>query len=244
MSLVAVSDGFLAGRAAAGDEAAFAELARRYRPLIGRLTLGPPAGVGVDDLRQEALLGLLDACRYYQPAKGPFPALARINVRWRVNSARMAARAAKHRILSHAVRDGEDRMNWLAERTPAPEGADPAVVVVLRDELRERAQRSRGGRRPDRRRRYSDAQITHALTLIAAGKTLKQAAFAVGAPPGQVARRVKRAGQPRPGGRRCFPAAEIRHAVTLVDEGASLRQAATAVGASSASVLRWLRRAA
>jgi DNA-directed RNA polymerase specialized sigma24 family protein len=144
VSLSTVTDRFLAVRAAAGDEAAFCELALRYRPLIGRLTQGPPPGVEVDDLRQEALLGLLDACRFFDPAKGAFAALATVNVRWRVNGARIAARAAKHRILSQAARDGEDRMNWLAERPPAPEGADPAVVVVLRDELRATAPSDRG----------------------------------------------------------------------------------------------------
>ena len=59
MSLGTISDDFLAARAAGGDEAAFAELARRYRPLIGYDSVGPPAGIDVEDLRQAALLGLL-----------------------------------------------------------------------------------------------------------------------------------------------------------------------------------------
>ena len=56
MSLAMVSDAFLAARAAGGDDAAFAELARRYRPLIGYHSVGAPAGIDVDDLRQAALL--------------------------------------------------------------------------------------------------------------------------------------------------------------------------------------------
>ena len=86
MSLGGVSDRFLAVRAAAGDEPAFAELALRYRALIGRLTQGPPRGVEVDDVRQEALLGLLDACQFFDPAKGAFAVVASLNVRWQIRS--------------------------------------------------------------------------------------------------------------------------------------------------------------
>src|SRR5688500_14317327 len=100
MSLRVVSDGFLAVRAARGGGVAFEELARRYRPLIGRATLDPPPGVDADDLRQEALLGLLDTCFRFNRGKGPFPALARRNVRQRVNRARYAARARKHLVLT------------------------------------------------------------------------------------------------------------------------------------------------
>jgi len=247
MTLDTVTDAFLARRAGAGDEAAFAELARRYRPLIGHLSSGPPSGVDVEDLRQEGLLGLLESCRLYDPMKGPFAALARRNVRWRVGSARRNACAGKHRVLSDATHDGEDPARWIAMRVRAPVASDPALVVELREELRERAERLRQPARacrPDRRRRYSDEQVAHALGLIADGKTIKETAFAVGAPSDQVLRWVKRAGQPRPGGRRRFTPDEIHTAVALVTEGASLRQAAAAVGASSPAVLRWVRNAA
>ena len=60
MSLVTVTDAFLAARAAEGDEAAFAELARRYRPLIVSVAVGPPPGLEFEDLRQEALIALHD----------------------------------------------------------------------------------------------------------------------------------------------------------------------------------------
>jgi transposase-like protein len=247
MTLDTVTDAFLARRAGAGDEAAFAELVRRYRPLIGRLSSGPPPGVDIDDLRQEGLLGLLDTCRLHDPSKGPFAALARKNVTWRVRGARRHACAAKPRVLSEAAHDGEDPLRWIAIRVPAPAGSDPALVVELREELRERAelaQQPARARRPDGRRRYSDDDVTRALTLIADGKTIKEAAFAVGAPSDRILRWIKRAGQPRPGGRRCFTAEEIRTAVALVNGGASLRQAAAAVGASSPAVLRWVRKAA
>jgi DNA-directed RNA polymerase specialized sigma subunit len=61
MSLDAVTDAYLAARAANGDSAAFAELARRYRPLIVHVTRVRPAGLELDDARQVALVGLFQA---------------------------------------------------------------------------------------------------------------------------------------------------------------------------------------
>jgi transposase-like protein len=120
-------------------------------------------------------------------------------------------------------------------------------VVELRDELRERAERAhRKATAPgcDLRRRYSDEEIARALELIAEGRTLKEAAFAVGAPRDRVACWVRRAGQPRPGGRRRYSQTEIAHALSRVQAGASLRQAGAAVGATGPTVLKWLRKAA
>ncbi len=240
MSLGKVSDAFLAVRAGKGDQAAFAELARRYRPLLDHFSAGPPAGVEVDDLRQEALLGLLDACKLHDPAKGPFPGLARMNVRWRVSSARSHARTAKHRLLTEAAHDADDPKLWLIEQVPS-RVADPAQVAELHNELREYARRTR---KVDGRRRYSDGQVTRALALVADGKTPKEAAFAVGARRTAVHTWLKRAGQRPIAGRRHFTGAEIGRAVELVRDGATLRQAAAAVGTTGPTVLRWVRRAA
>ena len=63
MSVRAVRDEFLARRVKRGDELAFAELARRYRPLIGAATRQVPPGLEAEDARQAALIGLLEACR-------------------------------------------------------------------------------------------------------------------------------------------------------------------------------------
>lgn len=247
MSLHAVSDGFLAARTAEGDGLAFAELARRYRPLIVHVTRSRELGLEVEDARQEALLGLFQACLKHDPERGRFEGLASLRVRSRVRNARIDARRPSRRILTEAYRDGDEPTRQLAERAVAPEGSDPALVVELRHELRECAVRARrkatapGG---DLRRRYSDEQIAHALALIAEGRTLKETALAVGASADRVARWVRRAGQPRPAGRRRYSPAEIREAISLVHGGASLRQAAAAVGASNATVLRWAREAA
>jgi transposase-like protein len=240
MSLRTISDAFLAARSAEGDEAAFAELAYRYRRLVDHMSAGPPAGVDLDDLRPVALLGLLDTCYRYDPAKGAFAALAKRNVRQQVIRARVHARTVKHRLLSEAARDGDDPKRWLAERLPAPAGTDPARRVELYDELREYAERTR---KVDRRRRYSDEQIARALDLIAEGKTPKEAAFAVGAPRARVVTWAKRAGQRGPTLRRRFTATEIDQARALVRRGASLREAAAAVGTTGPTVLRWMRAA-
>jgi transposase len=237
-----VSDAFLAARAAEGDQAAFAELARRYRPLMISVAIGPPPGWEIEDLRQEALLALLATCSVYDRAKGPFPALARRNVHRRVNNARHAARALKHCMLSDALRDGDEPTQQLIARIRAPEGNDPARMVELRDELRERAELARRPR-VDRRRRYSDEQITHALALIREGYSIKQAAFVLGASRDQVARWFARSGLPRPRPRGYTPD-EVRTAIALVHAGASQRAAAAAVGASKSTLQGWLEAAA
>jgi len=243
MSLAHVRDEFLAGRAGRGDEAAFAELARRYRGLLGTAVPYRSAAIEPDDLRQEALIGLHFACRSFDPSRGcRFPGWARWCVQQAILGALQRAQGRRHRMLTDALHDGEDATRQLEHRVAAPPGSNPAVVVALRDELRERVHASR--RRVDRRRRYSDEQISGALALIADGKTLKEAGWAVGVPADRVACWVRRAGQPRPAGRRRYSQTEIAHALALVDAGASLRQAGAAVGATNATVLRWLRQAA
>jgi hypothetical protein len=248
MSLVGVHDAFLAARASRGDGAAFAELARRYRRLLVSASMDPPPGLEFDDLRQEALLGLLEACRRSAARPGlGFAWLARQHVRWAVAAACTKARARKHLVLTHAARDGEEVWQQIEQRAAAPAGSDPAVVVQLRDELRERARPiTRRAKAPggDLRRRYSNEQIDHALELVKQGQTLQQAGLAVGAKAGQVRRWVKRAGVKRTGGRRYYSEAEIAHALSLLDAGASLAKAGAAVGASDGAVRKWRRKAA
>jgi RNA polymerase sigma factor (sigma-70 family) len=240
MTLITITDEFLATRAADGDEAAFTELARRYYPLLCSASRRPPAGVDAEDLRQEALLGLLETCHKHDPARGRFASLARCNVRQRVIAASIRARTLKHRMLTEALHDHDDGLTRLSERLPASAGSDPALVVELRDELRERAQ---AARKVDRRRRYTAEQSQRAVALIAAGKTPKEAAFAVGATTDAVHKWLRSAGQTPVAARRHFTTAEIDEAVARVQEGATLREAAVAVGTTGPTVLRWLRRA-
>ena len=81
-------------------------------------------------------------------------------------------------------RVGDDEQATIAERLPAPDGVDPARVVELREELRERVAARRWREQQARRsgrRLYSDEQIAHALALVEAGKTFREAGAAVGA---------------------------------------------------------------
>jgi DNA-directed RNA polymerase specialized sigma24 family protein len=254
MSLAGVRDEFLAAQASRGDGAAFAELARRYRRLLVSASMYPPPGVDFEDLRQEALIGLFEACRRKASApSGPgfagFAWFARHYVRWRVIKARKRACTRKHSLLSRATVKDEKVWQRVGLSAPAPTANDPAMVVELRGELRELASRPSlravpGVRGDDGRRRYSNEQIDHALELVKRGQTLQQAALAVGAKTDQVGRWVKRAGVTRTAGRHYYSAAEKAHALALVDAGASLAKAGAAVGATGPTVLRWRREAA
>jgi transposase-like protein len=244
--LRSVSDGELALRAADGDERAFVELVDRYGRVIGVTIRSTGFGGGWEDERQEALIGLLNACRAYRPGRGRFGALAAVCIRHRVWNQRTRTARRSQRILTHAVPLDAPLEGSLplAERVPAPGASDPALVVELRERLREHAddQRARRARRPPR---YTPEQIERALALVAQGKTLTEAGRAVGARYDTVGQWVKRAGR-QPSGRsgRRYTHAQISRALTLIEGGASLRQAGAAVGASESTVLRWQRKAA
>jgi RNA polymerase sigma factor (sigma-70 family) len=195
-----MTDAALAARVLAGDGQAFAELAHRYREMIGFTTRNPAAGQDVDDERQEALLALLEACRLFNPARGSFGAIATVRVRSRVWNSRRRARSGRNRILTDALRlehravDEDDSDATLADTIADREGTDPARVIELREELRERMIRRRADREAKRRARYrathpprarerrgrDDSQIAAALALVAEGKTTRQAGAAVG----------------------------------------------------------------
>ena len=196
--LSSCSDAELAARVVEGDGVAFAELARRYHWLIGWLASRPIPGLERDDQRQEALIGLLQACRDFDSARGRFGAIATVCVRSRVLTARQRARQNRHRVLTdalrleHSARSDVDTTRTLAEILPAGPGADPAIVVELRDELRVRlARRRRYGEAS--KRRFTDAQVTTALDLVAQGKTLREAGAAVGATHPTVMRWIRNA---------------------------------------------------
>ena len=166
--------------------------------MIGWLTHRPHPGLEREDERQEALIGLLQACREFDPARGSFGAIATIRVRSRVSTARALAYNTRNRIVTNALRlehragPDEDRMRTLADTLPAGPGADPAVVVELRDELRQRvAYQRRYGEQ--RKRRFTDADVATALELVAQGKTLREAGAAVGASHPTVMRWVRNA---------------------------------------------------
>src|SRR4051794_11601097 len=201
MSLRSVGDGSLVARVGKGGDVAFAELARRYGWLIARATRWAPAGLTREDLRQEALIGLFDACRVYDPGRGAFSTIAGACIRYHVIGAHFAATRPKRRILTDALSldvcsaEGPENV-VLGELLPAPEGADPARVVELREELRELAAARRwraGVPRLGKGRLYSDEQVAQAVGLVREGATLTHAAAAVGASIMTVSRWVRKA---------------------------------------------------
>jgi DNA-directed RNA polymerase specialized sigma24 family protein len=198
-----VTDEALAARARDGDDAAFEELALRYRRVIGAAIRRPGFGMGWEDEHQEALIGLFNACRAHRPERGRFASLAAVCIRNRVRNARTRGRLPRHRIvneaigLDHTIGEGGPP---LAERIPAGDRGDPAVVVELREELARLAVEGERRREPAPRkppstppRRYSEREIGAALALVAEGKTLREAGAAVGAPHSTVSRWLRKA---------------------------------------------------
>ncbi|MDA0160646.1 hypothetical protein OM076_10250 [Solirubrobacter ginsenosidimutans] len=144
-----------------------------------------------EDQRQEALIGLFEACRAHDPSKGDFGAIATVCIRRKVWSAKYKQQSHRHRILTEAVglehRKTPDAPT-IAERLPAGAASDPAMVIELRDELRERAANYRPPR-PRRKpnpspipaRRYTPEEIATAVRLVGEGRTQREAAAAIGA---------------------------------------------------------------
>lgn len=191
-----LSDTALAARVVDGDGVAFAELARRYRSMIHDACGWAPHGLTRADLRQEALIGLLEACKGYEAGRGhAFEKFASTCVYYHAHRARRDAMRLKHQMLTralwHAIQEdtrqarlGDEAQPVLAVQMAASIGTDPARIVELREELRERVAgrrwREQQARRPRRRELYSDEQIAHALALVEGGKSLHEAAAAVG----------------------------------------------------------------
>ena len=143
---------------------ALEELLRSYEPLIGAIvaSLRLPCGCERADVAQEARLGLLQAIRAWQPARGPFRAFAALCARNQALKALDAAGARKHQLLSRArsLDDHEPRAkaplklleNIVAagagepgeSQSDAPLGeqlpstntdADPLRIVIAREQL-------------------------------------------------------------------------------------------------------------
>jgi len=147
------------------DHPALEELMRCYEPLIGAIvaSLRLPCGCERADVAQEARLGLLQAIRAWQPARGLFRAFAALCARNQALKALDAAGARKHQLLSRArsLDDHEPRANAplnLLENTVAAAGvrepgesqfsaplgeqlaststdADPLRIVIAREQL-------------------------------------------------------------------------------------------------------------
>jgi RNA polymerase sigma factor (sigma-70 family) len=126
------------------DDAAFEQLAHRHRALLANMTRGyrMPPGMTPEDLRQEALLGLWDACTYHE-GLGVFAHFARPCIRHRIYYALRRDRTRKHEILNGAGsldtpipnehRGGRART---AEELVGDATADTPRLVEAREDLR------------------------------------------------------------------------------------------------------------
>ena len=134
------TDEALARRARAGCEVAFAELLRRYRPLVhGKARTYFLAGGDRQDVVQEGMIGLYKAIRDFDPDRQPtFRPFADLCVTRQVLSAVKAATRHKHRLLNGSTslhaRDGGEGEPGLQERLADHRG-DPLVHVSEATEL-------------------------------------------------------------------------------------------------------------
>ena len=94
-------------------------------------------GSDIDDLHQEALIGLLKGLRSYEPSRGPFKPFLSLVIRRHLITAVKFARRFKHLPLTEAARHGVsdegetlDMVDLLAD----PD-ADPHEQLVLRSRL-------------------------------------------------------------------------------------------------------------
>jgi RNA polymerase sigma-H factor len=95
-------------------------------------------GADPDDVRQEALVGLLNGIRRYEPGRGMTPkTYYSFSIRRQLATAINAANRQKHRPLSESVRDLVfDRALVPALDTIVDERSDPAAVLDRRLALR------------------------------------------------------------------------------------------------------------
>jgi DNA-directed RNA polymerase specialized sigma24 family protein len=238
--LGAYTDAVLASRAVRGDGPAFSELARRYRGLIRGATQWPPVGLTCEDLRQEALIGLLEACHAHDAGRGGYDLLAGACVRNRVRGARRTARRAKHRVLSDAlsldapdrnVPDDDGELRSLGDRVADPVAVEPARVVATREQLAEISAALRALSPRQRAAVASEGEAT-AKDRYHARQRLRQ-----------LLDRGPAAWTARTDGR-LYSQQQVDRALALVANGHSLTRAGAAVGANRTTVLRWLNRAA
>jgi hypothetical protein len=133
--------------------------------------------------------GSSEACARTVAASAAWPRLCARRCVW---AARKRARQPNHRILSDAVgldvRDDQADELPLSDELGRGDQDDPARIVELREELArltiegERRPEPRPRRKPSKPRRYyTPVEVSTALELVAGGRSLREAAVAVGA---------------------------------------------------------------
>jgi RNA polymerase sporulation-specific sigma factor len=137
-------DETLAVTARAGDESATAELISRYRPMLrARARSYFLLGADVDDVQQEALIGLYKAIRDFDPTRQTqFRGFADMCIQRQLITAVKGATRHKHGPLntyvsfSRPVGDEDDGERSLGDVLPAGAMADPAEQVVSGERIR------------------------------------------------------------------------------------------------------------
>ena len=102
-------------------------------------------GLGTDDVRQEALLALWEACGDYDKAKGPFPAFARLVIHRHLRDLLQAATRLKRTAeFDHEaeVATPELERTIIARETLRDALVDPAIKLRQKDRDRKRRERA------------------------------------------------------------------------------------------------------
>lgn len=77
-------------------------------------------GADRDDVRQEALIGVMEAIRSHDPQRGPLKPFVALVVKKRLQECVTFARRGKHEMLTRAVRYGTDPHLTEGKREPIP----------------------------------------------------------------------------------------------------------------------------
>lgn len=144
-----VDDRTLAAMAQAGDRLAESALVKRHSPLAEGLSRGYfLAGGDADDLKQIAMIALLEAVRSYDAGRGAeFATYAAVCIRSRLLDAVRAASARKNAVFNDSIRleaDGDDSLFDVASDELSPEQqyiekeAEQAFFDALGEALGER----------------------------------------------------------------------------------------------------------
>lgn len=136
----ALTDERLAGLAQAGDRDATDELMRRYEHKVLWIASNYYLpGATIDDVRQEARLGLLKAIRTFKPDRGAtFSSFARLAMTAEVVTALISATRLKHRPLNESARvgttdDGDEVV--IGDFLASPFCRDPYLIVIEKEWL-------------------------------------------------------------------------------------------------------------
>ena len=115
-------------RASCGDDAAFADLLKRYAPLIGHETSRfRSCGLDEDDLRQEAYIAFFNAVKTYRVSQScvSFGLYAKICIKNRL----LAEARSLHRSFLPSDESGDADSS-----ADSDDSADPSVILVSREQ--------------------------------------------------------------------------------------------------------------